>query len=320
MTIVGSKEDGINVADLIATKELPEDFGGVRLLPRPLNDGGYALPDAARTDRETSAAHSILAGWTVNNSPDYLAGIPVTSSSGSRLHIKQGDSLLSHVGGRGRQALTMPADGVFRFSTGPGDADTPTLAASGARRSQIYYAGSDIGPKAGETVWCAYSCIFGDTDAIDAGVGAQFMQWHNYVGPPGPTLGPPASINTEDGLLRISTRSSADMNPDGYPVSKYHYDGPLPTKGQKEHWVHQITPGPTGHWNVWRNGTQIVNVDAPIGYYTGVGDIPLIRLYFGQYSYRSEQTDITYFANPEYGSGSLAARITAPLPVPDLDW
>ena len=183
------------------------------------------------------------------------------------------------------------------------------------------YAGADIGPKAGETRWFAYSCVFGDVDAINSGVGGQFMQWHNYIGPPGsPPLGPPASINTQGGVLRAFTLSSAEMNAEGYPVVKVHYEGPLPTKGQKEHWVHQITPGPTGHWNVWRNGTQIVNVDTPIGYYNGVGDVPLVRLFFGQYSYRSELDDVTYFANPEYGAESLAARITAPLPVPDLDW
>jgi hypothetical protein len=46
----------------------------------------------------------------------------------------------------------------------------------------------------------------------------------------------------------------------------------------------------------------------------------LVRFNFGLYSHYSDLTDVAYFANPEHSFSSLAARITAPLPVPDLDW
>ena len=160
--IVGSKKDGINVADLVAANS-----NGARLIPRLLTDGTYALSDASETDPETSEAHTILATWTTNNSPSYLTGLAFNDNSVSSLLIKQGDSVYGHFGGRGNGGLTMPADNVFRFFCGPAGGDAYDLS-RGRRRSQIATHVVE-GATSGQTAWCSYCCILGDTDGADAG-------------------------------------------------------------------------------------------------------------------------------------------------------
>jgi hypothetical protein len=72
---------------------------------------------------------------------------------------------------------------------------------------------------------------------------------------------------------------------------------------------------------VWRNGTIIVDVVAPLGYYTGVsGSYPIGWLCLGPYGSQSTFADTLYVANPEWSLSSLASRITNPLSVPDLSW
>jgi hypothetical protein len=307
--IVGSKKDGINVADLVAGKD------GARLIPRLLTDGTYALSDASKTDPETSEAHAILATWTTNNTPSYLTGLVSNALSASSILIKQGDSVYAHLGGRGDGALTMPADNVFRFSIGPASGTAYDLA-GGRRRSQI--APHVVqGATSGQTAWCSYCCVLGDTDGADSGAEAQTMQWQQT----GTGFAPPVEISVVNGEFGIYTRSSASTYPTGSGRPVTHYSAPVPDKGVKDYFVQQVTFGASGHINVWRNGTQIVNADTPIGYYAGASAGTVLGWFCtGLYASASLNSDTAYIANPEWSFNTLADRITTPLPVPDLDW
>ena len=86
----------------------------------------------------------------------------------------------------------------------------------------------------------------------------------------------------------------------------------------------QATFGENGHLNTWINGSQVVDTDTPIGYFTdltdGSGRTILGYPQFGLYTANQPDTDIVYHANPEWGTSDLSARISAPLSVPDLNW
>jgi hypothetical protein len=325
MTIVGSQKDGVNVYDKVFSQS-----GGARLVPRLLTDGGYALSDNAKTDPTTAAVHPILAGWVDNNAPAY-APITFNINTQSWLTMKCGDKFFSHRGGQGNGALTMPADKVFRFAAGPKTGAAEALMRD-ARRTQLSAnnGGTDpIGGKTGETVWASYSYILGDTPGIVEGTadpryvrGFQFMQWPETKGTISHlNAGPPLSITSRNEELVVVSASSAELDANNYPVYHDRYKAPLPAKGVVENWVHQITFGPTGHINMWRNGEQIVNLDCPIGFWAGMpADTILGWFEIGIYGSATQYTDVAYAANIEWSFDSLADRITAPLPVPDVDW
>lgn len=330
--IVGSKKDGINVANLVAA-----DFNGARLLPRPLADGGYALPDNAATAAETSAAHSILAGWANEPSPTYFTDATHDSNTHASLVINQAGKPYCHLGGRGNNTLTMPDADVFRFSAGPDDAYAFDLA-RGVRRSMIgsvRNAAGVYGPMNGETAWCSFCFIAGDLDAVDSMTpggsrGTLFMQWQSGEDPSlSVAFGPPMFMDLPaSGGLVIKTLSSAQMGSNGFPVVQTHYTGNRPQKGVKTYFVIETKFGASGYLKVWQNSTKIVDVVTPIGYYGGAqnnhaavsGTRPAGWLCLGPYGSGSQETDIVYIANPEWGLDSLAARISNPLSVPDLEW
>lgn len=329
--IVGSKKDGVNVANLVAA-----DFNGARLLPRPLTDGGYALPDNAAVAAETSAAHSILADWDDVPSPTYFTDVSHNAETHSNLIINQGGSPYWQIGGRGNSTLTMPDADVFRFSAGQDDAYAFDLA-RGVRRSMIGAARNSAGfygPMAGETAWCSFCLIPGDLDGVDSMTaggsrGTLFMQWQSGEDPGiSAAFGPPMSmVFPAGGGLAISTLSSGAMA-NGFPVVQTHYTGTRPQKGAKTYFVLETKFGASGYLKVWQNGTKIVDVVTPIGYYGGAqdnhravsGSNPAGWLCLGAYGSSSQETDVVYIANPEWGLNTLAARISNPLSVPDLEW
>jgi hypothetical protein len=315
--IVGSKKDAINVADLVAGA----NPGGVRLLPRPLADGRYALPDSAKTDPETAAAHTILAGWSNEPGPlTYLDGVEFNVNTRARFLVNQGERVYSQIGGRGGGTFTCPADNVFRFSAGPNDG-LPEDLPVGKRRSMMGDTkfNNVFGVTNAQTSWAAFTFIPGDLPAVAAGVDWEmFFEWHTSNGNTG-GFSPPLTFVFHDGELQVVTRSSASVYPstgDGKDV--IHHRSPIPAKGVKHNYVLQTTFGQAGHLNVWLNGTQIVDADSPIGYYSNAGATNWAV--FGMYGSASTHTDVGFIANPEWSFNSLADRITTPLPVPDLDW
>ena len=334
--IVGSKKDGVNVANLIAA-----DFNGARLLPRPLADGDYALPDHAAISSDTSAAHSILAEWDDEPSPTYFTDVRYDANTHSNLLILQSGKPYWQIGGRGNSTLTMPADNVFRFSAGQDDAYAFDLA-RGVRRSMIGAARDSAGfygPMPGETAWCSFCLIPGDLDGVDSMTpggsrGTLFMQWQSGEDPGiSMAFGPPMFMDfPASGGFVIKTLSSAVMQVggvnDGFPVPQVHYTGDRPAKGAKTYFVVETKFGASGYLKVWMNGSKIVDVVTPIGYYGGAqnnhaavsGTQAAGWLCLGPYGSSSQLTDVIYIANPEWGLDSLAARINNPLSVPDLEW
>jgi hypothetical protein len=321
--IIGSQVDGVNVTNLVAA-----DFNGTRLLPRVLNDGRYALPDNAQTDPETSAAHSILANWTNSSTPDYVADLPYGDFGPLKtLAIKRGNNFWVHLGGRGNNTMTMPHANVFRFSAGQDDAYASDLA-RGVRRSMIGAtspSGQNRGPMNGETSWCSFCLVLGDLNAVDTlpdygGYGTLFMQWQTGENPGGIITSPPVSMNLQGQNIRINTASTANMS-GGVPVFTDVYSGPRPAKGVKTYFVMETKWGASGYIKVWQNGSIILDLVTPLGFYTGVsGTAEIGWACLGPYGSQSTRSDVIYIANPEWSLSSLSSRIASPLSVPDLNW
>ena len=205
--------------------------------------------------------------------------------------------------------MTAPAANVFRHEVHANDFAGTYDSDHQNRRSELCSEGDDRAFDEGETVWSSFCFILGNTPGLGAHYGI-VHQFHD-VGSRSPVIG----IDTGNDQLRVFTRSAASMlNDNGVPV--WRYTGTKPVKGARTYVVLQATFGQTGHLNLWINGAQVVNDDCPLGYYgleSGMG-YPL----FGLYTPNQGTTEVVCHANIEWGTSSLASRITTPLPVPEF--
>ena len=316
MLATTSRQSAMNVSALISS-----DYGGARLEPRILNDGRYVLPESVLTDPSVAAALSELSTWTTIATPasgDYMS-IPSNSWILKPGYFLNQGILMFRTGRR--SAMTLPHPDVFRFELRPNDFGWWADSADKKRRSEIITANNTTtGAHDGETIWTAFTFVLGDHPGLlNSQGGAAFpfgyiTQWHGVDQAVG--RGPVLAVNVSNNAVKIQTRSDT-----GGPSNVVgHYSGPVPGKGVKTSVVMQATFGAAGHLNAWIGGTQIVNADTPIGYYNDTHTTILGYPQWGLYAINQPTTDIVYIANPEWGTTDLSARITTPLPVPDLVW
>lgn len=318
---VGSRQGAVNARALVSSA-----VGGVRVEPRPLTDGRFALPDMVFTNPAYAAALPALGDWATETpaAADYLA-VPA-SNGDSRFYVKVGPDWFWCVSRRA--GLTMPASDVFRFEVRTNDFGYVDDSPNAKRRNEIILAnGESAGVHSGDTIWSAFCLIMGDHPGLSE-VTSNFQgyvhQWHSVDTTVGRSPG--LCVDVSNNTMRIQTRSSAALGGasgfNGVPTN--HYTTDIPAKGVKTYFVLQATWGQTGHLNAWVNGTQVVNGDTPIGYYDdltdGSGRTVLGYPHWGLYAKNQPKTDIVYIANPEWGASDLSARIAAPLPVPDVIW
>jgi hypothetical protein len=226
--------------------------------------------------------------------------------------FQQGNIVYRHQGSVGNGSLTMPSDSdVYRFSSGAKSRPVGNDLKRTIRRTQIAVQGMDGNPNgaaSGQTAWCSYCLVFGEMEAANSGMLNVLTQWQQA----GTNLSPPSALDTINGEIRLYTLSTQT------PTGQYHYTAARPDPGVKDYWVQQVKFGPEGFINVWRNGVQVVQATVPIGYQNSNSIYGWFNA--GLYGWPSQLTDTVFVANPEWGFGSLADRITNPLPVPDLDW
>jgi hypothetical protein len=78
-------------------------------------------------------------------------------------------------------------------------------------------------------------------------------------------------------------------------------------------YVCRLILGQSGELQVWRNGAEIVNIAAPIGYYNFAGDIA--QLQWGLYRKRSSLVSAVTTSNMRWGLTDLSDKILSPDPV-----
>lgn len=305
--IVGDRLSAINARALVQS-----EHGGCRLVPRVLSDGRFAVPAAVLTDTGFAAAAATLSGWSTEtpSSGDYVA-LPEGSTGESPFGLLVDGKTLVHSGMRG-SSLTMPDTDVFKFEIVVNDWSWLGDSSNGNRRSEIQtMPGSGYGAT---TVWSSFCLVYGNTVGMDSADFAIVHQWHGVDSQF--TRSPVCAINAEYGVLKWVTRSSADSS------EHVHYSMTRPAKGARTYIVMQITFGSSGHLNAWVNGSQVVDVDYPIGYYNdltdGSGRTELAYPLWGLYTRNRGETQVACHANIEWGTSDLSARIAAPLSVPEF--
>lgn len=289
------------------------DRGGYRVAPRVTTDGRLALPEGIVDHPGFAGVASLLEAGTVEPTASFLPFSTNTPAEATLLFPMDG-KLMWRAGPAA--ALTSPAPDVYRFAPAANAFAGAYDSNNNNKRSEIVDVSADrnIGL---ESAWSAFSLILGDHVAMSAtGLTSHFAlvhQWHSVDTAASGSRSPVLAIDIARNQLTIITRSSAS----GGQVVRY--TSPVPAKGEVNHFVFNPTFGASGHLNVWRNGTQVVNADMPIGYYDDPGG-QMAYVQWGLYSRNRRETDVCYIANPESGRDSLAARITSPLPVPALEW
>lgn len=161
-------------------------------------------------------------------------------------------------------------------------------------------------PKA-VTLWGAYSFAIepGAAGSPDAYIG----QLHQTAEAGYTALDPPLAFHLVGTTLKIDTRTDNGTPPAGNPsaVTRYSF---TPTRGRWYNVVFKIKidPAGTGLLSVWIDGTQVVNLTGIATGYNAVGN------YWKEGVYRNAES-VTFairFANVEFGTTDLTARITAP--------
>lgn len=286
---------------------------GARIDPRLTADGRLGVSDKVLTDPAYSDLAAVLAGGTANQTVSAWG----TSYDPTVLINNQPMTLNS---ARNSYSLAEPATDVFRMEIHNNDSPIPSDSAHGNRRCEIVSLPAN-GYTSGQTLWMAWSTILGTqhtgmvlTD--DASRFGYIMQVHPVI--LSIPLAPCVVVNCAQNQMRIMTASDAQVDPNnaGYGVQVVRWTGALPAAGAVTNFVMAVTLGQSGHLSAWVNGTKVVDADMPIGYYTNGGILGYPQ--WGVYEKNWNTTEVAYVANMEWGTSSLAARASSPLPVPDL--
>jgi hypothetical protein len=291
------------------------------LLPLLLTDGRYGLPDNVVNDPRHANVRTVLRqGTTVADGS--VTPVPL-AEQGYALTV---DGKKMHLGfASGFNPLRgwpFPHHGPFevvsstmvRFEARYNDDHLSYDWVNNRRRVELAQ-GDETGPKMGDTFWTSWSNIFTDKrEPLFADNQTVIHQWF-HTG-----IGPFVYVSLGKGSLEVATKSSAD---DGAYMSRYSQ--PFnPATGTPQNFVIRGVLAEAGHLDVWLNGTQIVNIDAPLGFFNDPAPDDPAYLHIASGIYQGNVTDraVLYLANLEFGTTDLSARVAAPLPVtaPPSGW
>lgn len=209
-------------------------------------------------------------------------------------------------------AFSIPAKSVYRFEVHANDFGWPGDSTRDNRRSELVSTGVKYG--SGTTLWTSFSFVVGASHApFDGGSKHNTIhQWHSVdtTVPRSPVV----DVELLDGDLQIITRS--DATGDNGVTKMRRYSAARPPDGLVHNMVISGLLGQSGHITVWLDGTQIVNADAPIGYYNDDGGARALAYpHWGLYQTNVDAPSVIYHANMEWGTADLSSRVDTPLPV-----
>lgn len=176
---------------------------------------------------------------------------------------------------------------------------------SGVNRSEMDGFPAEY-PK-GVTLWGAYS--FAIEPGLPGSPDAYIGQLHQTTETGYSALDPPFAFHLVGDTLKIDTRTDNGSPPSGNPsaVTRYSFK---PARGRWYNVVFKIKidPAGTGLLSVWIDGVQVVNLTSIATGYNSVGNY----WKFGVYRTAETVTFAIRYANMEFGTTDLTARITAP--------
>lgn len=212
-------------------------------------------------------------------------------------------------------AFSTPVENVHRFEARHNDFGWSGDSKNGKRRAELISRGEQY--SAGQTLWTSFSFVVGPHHApFDGGSDQNFIhQWHSVDTTE--DRAPVMRVELVNGNLEIRTQS------DDNHTSVVRYRALRPKDGIVHHIVVAGRLGESGHLKAWLNGEQIVDTDAPIGYYKDdEGKRPLAYPQWGLYQTNVKPPTVVYLANLEWGERNLSARVKSPLgvKVPEGGW
>jgi hypothetical protein len=215
-------------------------------------------------------------------------------------------------------AFSIPATNVYRFEVHANDFGWPGDSENGNRRSEVASRGDRYEYGSGKTLWTSFSFVVGPAHAsFDGGMSRHntIHQWHSVDDPPHEDgRRPVVQVELLHGRLIIHTRS--DATGDDGETDVVRYSATRPPDGVVHNVVISGLLGRSGHLSAWLDGTQIVNTDAPIGYYNDDGGARALAYpQWGIYQTNVDDPAVIYHANLEWGTTDLSARISTPLAV-----
>lgn len=159
--------------------------------------------------------------------------------------------------------------------------------------------------------WLSHSFCIRPGDTILTGW-SLFGQLHHEPDDGEDGFSPPFAIeyNTSTGNLELVRRTSSQNPLVTAPTRVVAATIPF-QRGRWYNFVqqHNINPTGSGKHNVWVDGSQVLSYSGNTGYVDAVG--PYWKM--GIYREASTETLIAEYANFEYGTASLSARVSAPL-------
>lgn len=205
-------------------------------------------------------------------------------------------------------AFGTPAENVYRFEVRENDFGWPGDSKNGKRRSELVSRGDQY--RSGETLWTSFSFVVGPAHGpFDGGSEQNFIhQWHSVDVTE--NRAPVVRVELNHGDLEIRTQSDATDK------SVVRYRAVRPPDGAVHSVVISGLLGKSGHIKAWLDGTQIVNTDAPIGYYNDDGgERPLAYPQWGIYQSNVKAPAVIYDANLTWGTSDLTRLISRPTAV-----
>lgn len=291
-----------------------DTFYDAKLRPLRLSDGRYALPESVLTDPRHARWRSLLKQGTTESAGGLTFSPPANGADystfvdGKEMYVQIGAPTETY-GFPGPRLFDIPLENLYRFESHTNNGNESGGDKSHYRRRVELIQPDEDGYSDGQTLWAAWSTILTDQrDGFVGNNGTLIHQWHGDWASSGP--GPVVWLTLDSGNLLINSRSDVDNW-----VSHQHYSQPFsPTTGTPVNFVVSGLLGASGHLNVWMDGTQIVNVDTPIGGYIEPHTV-LAFMQFGIYMDNIRQPDVIYHANMEFGTSDLSARIASPISV-----
>jgi hypothetical protein len=193
-----------------------------------------------------------------------------------------------------------------RFEVRPGDYPPP----GSALKERAEFSQSNLLAN-GTTVWVAYS-VYLFQSAIDGN--CTVGQYHPTQGVGDTVEGTNLYMAVFNGTLRFDKQTSTEVPLVDFPAPTQLFFN-TPPAGQWIKFVHQINVDPNGVtslWKVWENGTLIINSTAAMGFANSPGN----HWKFGLYRNTIGGNSVAWYANMEFGTSDLSARIAAPLALP----
>lgn len=266
--------------------------------PRLLTDGRLGCSEVTLVDPAHEEHWPVLQQGEVVPAGSF-ASVPITGEfflvDGKRVRINADDRSWS---------VQATASG-HRFEVRAGDD------AAENQRSEL--AGTQDRYGAGVELWQSWTTeinVRDDFERMQQGGWGIFSQWQAIdTSNPG-ALSPPIAFDYGNNAFTITTRSDAEYS-GGFAVPKLRFSDALPAG--PVNYVCRLILGANGELQVWRNGSEIVNIAAPIAYYNFAGD--LAQLQWGLYRKRSTVVSAVTTSNMRWGLTDLSDKILNPDPV-----